>query len=151
MVGDHLSQEGFYDEQHVISAAMQMIQVVSSVCIVANFYVIETTCFARQVTLQWFILLKIPSTWDDQIYGLLPPFHFLDSLFFSFNCLHMLGNAASEHFDEKNFRKEQAPSPCPNPPYKLYYCYMWSSIAKPCLSYLECLTLALYLTMPLRC
>lgn len=66
MVGDHLSQEGFYDKQQIISAAMQMIQVVSSVCIVTHFNVTETTCFVRQVTLQWFILLKIPNTWDDQ-------------------------------------------------------------------------------------
>lgn len=72
MVGDHLSRKGFYGKQQVISAAMQMIQVVSSVCIVTNFYVIETTCFVRQVTLQWFILLKIPNTWDDQKQGLLP-------------------------------------------------------------------------------
>lgn len=66
MVGDHLSQEDFYDEQQIISAAVRMIHVVSSVCIVTNFNVTETTCFVRQVTLQWFILLKIPKTWDDQ-------------------------------------------------------------------------------------
>ena len=61
-----------YDRKNAIS--IQIGEVVSSVCIIINFSVIEASpCFVRQVTLQWFILLSnIPNTWDNQMLCFLP-------------------------------------------------------------------------------